>query len=126
MHPDEQFSGDATEDKSHWTPDVWKVGPDALVAKAQHQLFLDRFELEDTALDGGDRAMSGTQSSPQNESDQIIDGSTPGDSPSNKEDGVTGGGRATLWRQNLKYLFRTEPLAAWSDGSTSGQANPPA
>ena len=125
MLPSEQFSGDAVP-AVPWTPAVWAQGPDALVAQAQSQLWQDHTEIASGVLDGGDRAMSGSETAPQNESDQMIDGSTPGDSPS----GTPGrqGGRAAQWQTNLAYLRRDEPLAAWSSGQKDGdgKANPPA
>ena len=123
MLPTEQFSGDATQGPP-WTPQVWRDGPDVLVAQARQALFGDRTEIDSGVLGGGDRAMSGSSTAPQNESDQMIDGSTPGDSPS----GTPGrqGGRAAQWQQNLAYLRRDEPLAAWSSGQKDGPAMGPA
>lgn len=117
MQPNEMFSGDAVP-QVPWTPAVWKSGPDALVATAQSQSWADSQDLADGILNGGDTAMSGGQTAPQNESDQLIDGSTPGDSPSGSA-GRTGG-RAAQWQQNLAYLRRDEPLAAWASGQHDG------
>lgn len=119
MLPTEMFSGDATQGPP-WTPQVWRDGPDALVAQATAALFQDSHEITSGVLDGGDRAMAGSQTAPQNESDQVIDGSTPGDSPS----GSDRGGRYGTWKNQLEDLYRDEPLAAWSGGAKDGPANP--
>jgi hypothetical protein len=123
MLPTEQFSGDATEDKSPWTPQVWRDGPDLLVAQARQSLFQDRAEVEQGALGASESsvAMSGPVTNPENESDMIIDGSTPGDSPSHGEGGTT---RAGIWNGAMQDLRRTEPLANWATGAKSGPANP--
>ena len=78
MLPTEQFSGDATEDKTPWTPQVWRDGPDALVQQAQQALFQNRADVEVGALGTGTSApaMDGTVTQPANESDQLIDPSS--------------------------------------------------
>ena len=122
MLPTEQFSGDATEDKTPWTPQVWKVGPDVLVQQAQMDLFSDRSEVE-TALGGSQSsvAMAGSHTDPENESEMLINGATPGDSPSHGEGGTT---RAGIWNSAMKDMRRTEPVVGWEDGSKSGPVNP--
>jgi len=114
MLPTEQFSGDATQGPV-WTPEVWRVGPEALVTKARAALFQNERDLEDGVLGGGDTAMSGSLTSPQNEVEQVIGGSAP-----------AGGGRSAHWGSILSDLRRTEPLAAWANGEHTGPANPPA
>src|SRR5208283_2828264 len=107
MLPTEQFSGDATEDKTPWTPQVWRDGPDSLVQQAQQSLFQDRADVESGALGGSDPpAMSGTVTQPANESDQIINPSQPSD----------GKGRATQWHNNLEQMRATVPLAGHAIG----------
>lgn len=103
MLPTEQFSGDATEDKTPWTPQVWRDGPDALVAQAQSALWQNRGDVEIGALGPTteDAAMDGTVAQSANESDQMINPSAPSD----------GTGRATQWRNNLETLRATHPLA---------------
>lgn len=103
MLPTEQYSGDATEDKTPWTPQVWRDGPDALVAQARTALWQERGDIERGALGPSteDAAMDGYASQPANESDQIINPVTPSD----------GTGRATQWHNNLETLRATHPLA---------------
>jgi hypothetical protein len=98
-----------------WTPAVWATGPDALVATAQQQLWQDQKDMNDGVLGGGDRAMSGSDTAPQNETDEDI---PPGSSM----------GRSDQWTSDLQDLRRNEPLAAWANGSKDGdgKANPPA
>ena len=120
MLPTEMFSGDATP-AVPWTPLVWQEGPDGLLADAQGQLWQDHQEITTGVLGTGDRAMSGSQTAPQNESDQMINGATPGDSPSGSD---SGGGRAATWANQVRDLYRTEPLAAWATGAKDGPANP--
>jgi len=120
MLPTEMFSGDAVS-QTPWTPAVWQQGPDGLVAEATASLWQDHAAITSDVLNGGDRAMSGGQSAPQNETDQVINGSTPGDAPS----GSDKGGRAGTWRNQVQDLYRDEPLAAWAGGQKDGEANPP-
>jgi hypothetical protein len=103
MLPTEQFSGDATEDKTPWTPQVWRDGPDVLVQQAQLALFSDRSDVEVGALGPSttSASMDGQVTQPANESDQLINPSAPSD----------GTGRATQWNNNLKTLRATHPLA---------------
>jgi hypothetical protein len=123
MLPTEMFSGDAVPQKP-WTPNVWTTGPDVLVAQAQQALFQNWGDVTSGALGTTDRAMAGTTPGVENESDQLINGSTPGDAPS----GSAGrrGGRSAQWQENLAYLRRDEPLAAWASGQHDGPANPAA
>lgn len=122
MLPTEQFSGDATQGPP-WTPQVWRDGPDSLVKQAQLALFQDRAEVEVDALgtSSGSVAMSGPETNPENESEMLIDVSTPGDSPSHGEGGTT---RAGIWNNAMNDLRRDEPLANWATGTKSGKANP--
>lgn len=115
MLPTEQFSGDATP-AVPWKPQVWRDGPDSLVKQAQIALFQDRADVEVGILTGTDSAIAGSTAGVQNESDQVIDGTTPGDAPS--------GSRKAGWNQMLQDLRRTEPLAAWASGQHDGPANP--
>lgn len=121
MLPTEQYSGDAVP-QTPWTPAVWMSGPDSLVADAQGQLWQDSHDITSGVLDTRDRAMAGGTPGVENESDQLIDGSTPGDSPS----GSSNGARGDHWQGVLQDLRRTEPLAAWATGAHDGPANPSA
>lgn len=114
MLPTEQFSGDATEGPP-WTPLVWRIGPEGLIERAQQQLWANYADLQRGILGGDDTAMSGGQTAPQNEAEQLIGGNAP-----------TTGGRSAHWGDILSDLRRTEPLAAWSHGEHTGPANPPA
>lgn len=126
MLPTDQFSGDSTP-QTPWQPDVWSTGPDALVAKAQQALWQDSNEVQGSlGASSGSVAMAGSPQ-PENESDQLINGSTPGDSPSPSAPGTSGsGGRAAQWHSMMTDLRSTEPLASWSSGAHDGPANPPA
>jgi hypothetical protein len=120
MLPTEQFSGDATEDKSIWTPQVWTKGPDGLVNQAQTALFQDRADVEVGALGAGisSPAIDGPVSQGGNEQDQVIN---PGQPPE-------GQGRATQWKNTLDIMRTTDPLAGNirpNDYDPSpGEANP--
>lgn len=110
MLPTEQFSGDAVP-QVPWTPPVWQEGPDALVAQARLDLFQYRADVEVKALGDPDMAMAGGQTSPTNESERIIDGST----------------RRPLknhWDRALTDLRATEPLYGRS-GEVSGAHEQP-
>lgn len=109
MDPKAQFS---PQIGPPWTPPVWACGPDKLIADAQQQLWQDSSDVQVSALGGGDRAMSGYQTAPQNESDEMIPAAPAG--------------RAEAWTTSLRDLFREEPLSAWANGSHDGPANPPA
>jgi hypothetical protein len=93
-----------------WTPDVWKHGADGLRNREKNQLFLDQRDFNNV-LAGSDRTMSGVRSSDQNESDQIIQ--------------PTSAGHAEAWDDTVNGLRDTEPLAGWSTGDKTGEANPP-
>jgi hypothetical protein len=125
MLPTEQYSGDAVP-QTPWTPAVWQQGPDGLIAEARQCLWADQTDVT-SALDGGDRAMGGSNAAPQNESDQLIDGSTPGDSPSGGHGTGSGKptGRASHWNAMMREMRDTEPLAAWTSGAHDGSVNPP-
>jgi hypothetical protein len=122
MLPTEQFSGDATPDKTPWTPQVWTQGPDALVAQAQLALFKDRSDIELTALgpstDGA--SMDGVNQG-ANEWEQVIDPSTPPEGS---------GGRAAIWQANIIQMRKTTELAGTvhplDHDPSPGDANPPA
>lgn len=104
-----------------WQPQVWSVGPEALIATATQQLWVDQQDIG-VVLDTPDRAMSGNDSSMQNENDQIIppgpggDGTRSGAQPNE--------GRLDGWDATVQDMRRTEPLAAWADGTHDGPANP--
>lgn len=104
MLPTEQFSGDAVP-QTPWTPDVWSVGPDALVQKARIDLFTQRRDIEIDALGSNESvpAMDG-ESQMKNEAEELIN-PTPG-TPF-----PDGQGRAQVWRENIKALYDTAPLA---------------
>lgn len=103
MLPTEQFSGDATEDKTPWTPQVWRDGPDVLVQQAQQSLFSDRQDVEIGALGGRDTApaMAGTVNNGANEWEQSINPAQPPE----------GQGRATQWKNTLNTMRAVNPLA---------------
>ena len=83
MLPDQQFDGvPSANPMPPWTPQVWTKGPDGLVAIAQESLWGDQQEIHIKALAGPDSAISGSSTGVQNESDVVIDGTTPGNSPS--------------------------------------------
>ena len=129
MLPDQQFDGVPSGNPlPPWTPPVWSRGPDGLVADAQGALWGDQSEISQKALNGADSAISGASTGVQNESDVVIDGTTPGDSPSGPGgQGRASQGRASQWKTNLGYLYDTEPrLAGWSNGDKTGEANPAA
>lgn len=123
MLPNQQFDGIPSGNPSPpWTPQVWRDGPDVLVAQATQALWSDSKEIEGTlSASQGSVAMAGPTANPENESDEMIDGSTPGDSPAH---GPTSGGRATQWNSMMQDMRRNEPLASWSNGSKDGPANP--
>jgi len=125
MLPTQQFDGiPPANPLPPWTPPVWKSGPDVLRMQAQQQLFQIDGELQHTLGAGqGSVAMSGPAAQPENESDMLIDGSTPGDSPSHGEGGTT---RVGIWHNALTDMRRDEPLASWASGQKDGKANPPA
>ena len=129
MLPVQQFDGvPSANPMPPWTPQVWTKGPDGLVAIAQESLWGDQQEIHIKALAGPDSAISGSSTGVQNESDVVIDGTTPGDSPSGPGgQGRASQGRASQWKTNLGYLYDTEPrLAGWSNGDKTGEANPAA
>lgn len=98
MLPTEQFSGDATEDKTPWTPQVWRDGPDVLVAQAQQALFQHRADVEGALGSGDPAAIAGPVNQGANESEQLID-------PSQDS------GRASVWKTTLNNMRSVYPLA---------------
>ena len=104
MLPTEQFSGDATEDKTPWQPQVWKVGPDSLVAQAQQALFQERMDVEVDAL--GSRtsapAMAGSVNQGANEQELTINPSSPPEGMRSRHD---------EWHNTIKQLYTTNELA---------------
>jgi hypothetical protein len=88
-----------------WTPDVWQVGPDALVARATHDLFADQHTIDGSlrtgAGDGYADAMTGGRTAPMNETDQLINSTHPGPTS-----GVKG-----EWDKAMRSLRKTDPLA---------------
>lgn len=122
MLPNQQFDGiPSGNPMPPWTPQVWADGPDGIVKEATQEMWTDYTEMTNGVLGTNDRAMSGPTTAPENESDQIIDSSTPGDSPSHSTGGTS---RSSIWNTSMADLRRSEPLAAWSDGSKDGPANP--
>jgi hypothetical protein len=122
MLPTQQYDGIPPANPSPpWTPLVWQEGPDGIVADAQKQLWLDQSDLQTTlGPSESSLSMSGSHTSPENETDMLVDGTTPGDSPSHG--GATG--RASEWHSNLLDLYRDEPLASWATGAKDGPPNP--
>lgn len=104
MHPDEQYSGDATEDKAPWSPPVWRIGPDGVIAQAKAWLMENRTDVLE-GLTGGQSipAMSGVNQN-IDEVERTID---PNDPPEGKKIG-----RAALWQSNLSYLRATNIQSA--------------
>lgn len=100
-----------------WTPPVWQEGPDGLVADAKNELWTEYDDIE-TVLStgaggaGGGDAMSGSGTSPSNESDQLI---------STKPGQVTS--VAGEWSKGLQEMKDTEPIDAW-EGKGSPPINP--
>lgn len=122
MLPTEQFSGDATEDKSQWTPQVWRKGPDALVADAQLALWQNRRDVEVGALNGSTDAPSFDGTSNQaNEWEQVIDPSAPPEGS---------GGRAAIWQHTLMQMRAVDEwggqVKSVDYDPSPGDANPPA
>jgi hypothetical protein len=102
MLPTEQFSGDATEDKSLWTPQVWRDGPDGIVQQAQMSLWQDRSDIELGALGPSTDAPSfDSVSQGANESELTVNPSQPPE----------GQGRATQWKNTLNAMRAVNPLA---------------
>lgn len=103
MLPTEQFSGDATEDKTPWQPQVWQVGPDALVAQAQQALYQCRADVELDALGARPTApaMDGNVNQGANEQELTVNPAAPPE----------GTGRATQWHNSLQALRTTNLLA---------------
>ena len=120
MLPTEQYSGDATEDKSIWTPQVWRDGPDALVRQAQLGLWQDRSDVENDALGGGTDApaFDGSVNQGANEWEESVNPSQPPE----------GQGRATQWKNSLDKMRAVDPLAGQvkdtSYDPSPGDANP--
>lgn len=105
MDPREQFSENIGPP---WQPDVWKVGPDTLVAQARQALFADSEDLVDGVLNSAaNGAMSGRQTSPKNDAELILDATAPSQS------------RAGLWSDMMGELRADEPMP-------DGKINPPA
>jgi hypothetical protein len=91
------------------------------VAQAHSQLFIDQKDIV-SVLDGKDRAMDGSTSSPQNEQDQMFDVKQAGQQT--RGTGMGQDNRYAQWRDAVEDMRRTAPLAAWADGTHSGPANP--
>jgi hypothetical protein len=111
-----------------WTPDVWTQGPDGLVASCQADLWAVDKDLGSALGPGsGVPSMAGPADQKANESDQVIDPTTPGDEPGGPG---YGSGRATQWQANVQQLRKTEALGGTAkpgDYSPPAQdANPPA
>jgi hypothetical protein len=109
MLPSEQYSGDAVP-QVRWTPEVWRVGPDALVAQAQEALWGDRSDVV-SALGGGDpSAMSGDVTQPEDDSvadtETVLTPSTPL-------------GRGDVWNAALRHV-----MSPSQDVASTGQVNP--
>ena len=109
MLPTEEYSGDATEDKTPWTPQVWRDGPDSLVAQAQQALFQNRADVEMGALGASTSApaFAGSVSQGANEGDEGIYPGNPPETP----DGQTGAKRATVWKNTLNSMRATNEFA---------------
>ena len=121
MLPTEMFSGDATKGPP-WTPQVWQDGPDALIAQARADLFTQQRDLVADVLDGGNDAMSGNSTAPQNESDQVFDVQQAGQQA---RDSTAGDSRVREWNSAMADLRDTEPrIAGWSSGEKTGTPNP--
>lgn len=124
MLPNQQFDGiPSGNPMPPWTPQVWRDGPDGIAAQATQGLWQDYNEITNHTLGGGESsvAMSGTDTNPENESDQLIDPTTPGDSPSH---GPATSGRAAQWSAMMGDMRRDEPLASWANGAKDGEPNP--
>lgn len=123
MLPTEQFSGDATEDKTPWTPQVWRDGPDVLVQDAQLALYQTRADVEVDALGGRRTApsMDGSVNQGANEQELTVNPGTPPEGS---------GGRAAQWQFTLMQLRSTNMLAGNVMPSDydppAGDANPSA
>lgn len=94
-----------------WQPQVWKTGPDVLVAIAHQELFAEQRDLDGalkTAAGGGyPDNMAGSGTAPQNEGEQLIS-VRPGATGTVKEE----------WDGAMRDLRgNTEPLA-------DGKVNP--
>lgn len=99
MHPEEQFDGDLTRGPP-WTPRVWQVGPDQLIAEAQRELWADRIDIN-TALGPGFHppAFSGSVNQQKDETEEDLNPASPPDGPGVK-----------AWRPNLKNLESTKSV----------------
>lgn len=109
MLPTDQFSHNIGP---IWTPEIWHSTPEMLMRKAQLAIFEDRNHLEGQVLTAPDLVMAGTNTAPQNESDQIIAGD---DSSRSK--------RGSEWQNILGEMRNTEPIV-WSDKPVKGGINP--
>ena len=107
-----RVNSDTIPEGPPWTPAVWTEGPDKLVADAEQQLWADQADVG-AVLAGTDRAMGGSGTSDQNESDIMLD---PADRANS--------GRLAQWNDSLNDMRRNEPLAAWASGAHDGPANP--
>lgn len=96
MLPNQQFSENIGPP---WTPPVWDLGPDGLVAQARQALFGDSTDLVDGVLNSSTGAMAGHQTAPNNDAELYIDT----DHPDNK-------GRGAAWRSELNTLRADEPM----------------
>ena len=96
-----------------WTPQVWRDGPDRLVAEATAEMWGDQRDIQRTLDTPAIDAMSGNHTAPQNESDQLIS-TLPTDRGTVREE----------WDTTLKDLRQTEPLAAGAIGDLDRGVNP--
>ena len=104
-----------------WQPQVWSVGPEALIATATQQLWQDQQDVN-ASLDTFDRAIAGPQTSNRNETEQVVDSAEAGSETRSSVQPNTG--RLGQWNTSVQEMRRTEPLAAWADGTHDGPANP--
>ena len=108
MLPTQQFDGvPSANPMPPWTPAVWTEGPDKLVADAQAQLWQDYGDTN-SALGPSSSSMAiAGASQPENESEQLIDGTTPGDGPSPAPPGTEGSGtgRAAQGKPQFRVPF---------------------
>jgi hypothetical protein len=104
MLPTEMYSGDAVP-QVPWQPQVWSKGPDQLVAEAQSVMWGEFSDVQSGLESSSSDAMSGNQSA-SNEGEQVINGSTPGDSPS----GGTSASRGAYWKEMLLDMRDTDPV----------------
>lgn len=78
-----------------WVPEVWKVGPDALVAEARHALFADMDDIGRTALGSAGNTISGAVTGRENDQEALVNVEHAG-AAQRSADEVHG--RAALWQ----------------------------